>query len=232
MQSVACPYCRKLLANDGTLAGQAVACPLCGGQFLMPPAAAAPAPQPAAPATTTASPSAGMPAGAYRPSTRASRSPLTTSATPPRRPAAAAPPVAVAPAAGFAAGASAAQFLPRPESVSESLHRHTLRRRRSPTFQVGIMLAVLFVILGIGIVIGTYLWLTQGQDSPWYQEGYRAGREVGRVARLYRWSYNPFPGQDTLRTIKGLPGRDAPEYKYFCDGYRRGYEDAFYDRAP
>jgi len=221
MQSVACPYCRNLLANDGSLAGQAVACPLCGGQFRMPPAASAAQSVPqAAPAE---GPSAGVSAGPGRPPTKAA--PTRPAPCPP---AASAPPVA----AGAAAGTAPGQFLPQPESVTETLHRHTQRRRSSPTTQVGIVLAVLFVLLGIGIVIGTYFVLTRGQDSPWYREGYRVGREVGAVARHHHWSYNPFPGADTLRTVKGLPGRDTPEYKYFCDGYRRGYEEAYYGRAP
>ncbi len=229
MQSVACPYCRKLLANDGTLAGQAVACPLCGGQFRMPPAV--PAAQPAPQAIPGGGPSARVAAAAGRPPAKAACSAFSGSSGPPRPPAAAAPPVVAGPIVASGVSAVAGQFLPRPESVSETLSRHSQRQRRSPTFQVGIVLAVLFVFLGIGIVIGTYLWLTQGQDSPWYREGYRLGREVGEVARFHRWSYNPFPSPDTLRTVKGLPGRDTPEYKYFCDGYRRGYEDAFYART-
>ncbi len=221
MQSVACPYCRKLLANDGTLAGQAVACPLCGGQFRMPPAG--PAAQPTPQATPAAGPSASVAAAPGRPPAKAART-----ARAPRPPAASAPPVA----AGSSAPAGAGQFLPQPESVSETFYRHTQRQRRSPTMQVGIVLGVLFVLLGIGIVIGAHLWLTQGRDSPWYREGYRVGREVGEVARFHRWSYNPFPSADTLRTVKGLPGRGTPEYKYFCDGYRRGYEEAYYGRSP
>ena len=36
MQSVNCPYCNAKVLNDGTLAGQMVACPTCGRQFTTP----------------------------------------------------------------------------------------------------------------------------------------------------------------------------------------------------
>ena len=48
--SVACPHCQNHLENSPELAGQAVSCPQCGGQFLMPPATPAPAPPRAKPA--------------------------------------------------------------------------------------------------------------------------------------------------------------------------------------
>jgi hypothetical protein len=37
MQIVACPHCSGRVSNDGTLGGQVVNCPMCGGQFQMPP---------------------------------------------------------------------------------------------------------------------------------------------------------------------------------------------------
>jgi len=223
MQSVACPYCRKLLANDGSLAGQAVACPLCGGRFRMPPAV----PQPAQPSAQAQPQTSRLAAG---PAIQSGPAPAETTAAVriPRPPAAAAPPVA----SSAGAAAAGAQFLPRPESVSESLYRQVQRRRHSPVTQVGIVLGVLFVLLGIAILIGTYLWLSHEQDSPWYREGYRVGREVGEVARFHRWSYNPFPSPQTLRRIKGLPGPGTREYKYFCDGYRCGYEETYYGESP
>lgn len=36
MPTVACPHCRSKLENAGSLSGQAVACPSCGGHFVMP----------------------------------------------------------------------------------------------------------------------------------------------------------------------------------------------------
>jgi hypothetical protein len=36
MRVVTCPYCRKEISDDGTLAGTNVCCPHCHGQFLMP----------------------------------------------------------------------------------------------------------------------------------------------------------------------------------------------------
>lgn len=33
---VSCPHCKHLLIDDGTYAGQPMACPSCGGQFIMP----------------------------------------------------------------------------------------------------------------------------------------------------------------------------------------------------
>src|SRR5690348_12444984 len=35
-QQVLCPYCQTPMIDDGSLAGQTVACPACGGQLLMP----------------------------------------------------------------------------------------------------------------------------------------------------------------------------------------------------
>jgi hypothetical protein len=35
-QHVLCPYCQASLTDDGSLAGQTVACPACGGQLIMP----------------------------------------------------------------------------------------------------------------------------------------------------------------------------------------------------
>lgn len=44
MYQTACPYCSNPLIDDGTLAGQIVMCPRCGGQMQMPGMAPPPAP--------------------------------------------------------------------------------------------------------------------------------------------------------------------------------------------
>ncbi|MBI1901193.1 MAG: LITAF-like zinc ribbon domain-containing protein [Planctomycetia bacterium] len=40
MSQATCPNCGGIVKNDGTLAGQTVACPFCSGSFVMPPAPA------------------------------------------------------------------------------------------------------------------------------------------------------------------------------------------------
>jgi HEAT repeat protein len=72
MNQFNCPHCGQTLQDDGSLAGQTVACPMCGQMFLMPGGpqpyvAPAPAAQPAPPANAGAaawSPPAGPPSQA------------------------------------------------------------------------------------------------------------------------------------------------------------------------
>lgn len=42
MYNVACPHCNTMMVDDGSLAGQVVQCPTCGGHLTMPPFPAPP----------------------------------------------------------------------------------------------------------------------------------------------------------------------------------------------
>lgn len=193
-------------------------------------------------------------AGVVQPAAGAGTAPMVGGAAAPSAPAQAAGPsfFAAATAQG-AAGAAVPQFQSAPHQpargaaptiqpaapiavvrtggVAEQVHRH---RHRGPVSGGNIALVfgliAMMVLFGVGLLVYAQMKVTEGHDTPAYRLGFDDGSRVGELARRHRQSYNPRPTPAMLQSIKGLPPRGTPEFGYFLDGFKEGYDKAYYNR--
>jgi hypothetical protein len=231
MPPVACPHCGGVIANDGTLGGQVVRCPLCGGQFLMPVAVKQP--------ITAAGPPSAGPSVAYAPPPHTAP---TAGHAPPQRPVGGHPssptPRAAhgAPAPRPAGPARSAHPAPAPaaalhvDSVAEQYHQHQRSRGTKSAAPAVISVVAMLALAGIAILLIAHWSTTAGHNSPAYRQGYHLGMEGGETARKLGWRYNPRPDAAMLQRVKNVPPAGTPEYGYFLDGYRAGYDKVYYGR--